>query len=379
MLPVEEILATPSAARPPGQVVGRSRRGRPVLGWSFGTGDRSVSLIGGAHADEPVGPEMLCRWVAYLGRLEAAEPGHPLLAAWRWRVVPHINPDGAAINAGWPGCTVGVADARGEPAYGYRFSSYFESVVRESPGDDLEFGFPGRSADGESGGAARVVRPEARGVAAFLAEEAPLALHASFHSMAFGAGPWFLIERAWIERTVTLRRRLAARVEQEGYRLHDVDRRGEKGFDRIGPGFCTRPDSVAMRRHFEERGDLETASLFLPSSMELARSLGGDPLTIVSEMPLFLVPAVRETGGATGETASPGAETGDAEAAGPLPVDLAGRRRFMTWAHRIHREEGRAALDRAVAGLGIRPMAVRDQMRLQLAFLGEALAAVGAA
>lgn len=372
MLPVEEILATPGAARQPGRVIGRSRLRRPILGWSFGAGERSVSLIGGAHADEPVGPEVLSRWVAFLGRLAASEPRHPLLTAWRWRIVPHINPDGAAVNAGWPGSTVRVADSRGVAAYGYRFSSYFESVVRERPGDDLEFGFPSRVEDLAGSSAAR---PEARGVAAFLAEGAPLALHASFHSMAFGAGPWFLIDRAWIERTAVLRRRLADEVASEGYRLHDVDRQGEKGFDRIEAGFCTRPDSVAMRRYFEEQGDFHTASLFLPSSMELARALGGDPLTIVSEMPLFLVPE-----------ASPASEEGEihlsriagTHTAGVLPTDLPSRRRFMAWAHRLHREEGCDSLDRAVARLGIRPMAVRDQMRLQLAFLGAALAAVRA-
>ena len=45
-----------------------------------------------------------------------------------------------------------------------------------------------------------------------------------------------------------------------------------------------------MRRHFLDRGDPETAAVFRPSSMEYVRSLGGDPLTFVSEMPLFLLP-----------------------------------------------------------------------------------------
>ncbi len=363
MLPIEEILDTPAAACPPGTVVGTSRRGRPVLGWTFGEGPRSVSLIGGAHADEPVGPEMLGRWVAYLGRLA---PSDPLLGAWHWRIVPHINPDGAAVNAGWPNATVAVTDHLGTPGRGYRFSSYFESVVRERPGDDLEFGF--ETTDGAPPGAPPQ-RPEARGVADFLRGAAPFALHGSFHSMAFGAGPWFLLDRAWIDRTEPLRGNLAGRVRRAGYRLHDIDRRGEKGFDRIAEGFCTRPDSVAMRRYFADRGDPETASLFRPSSMELVRSLGGDPLTIVSEMPLFLVPGPRH-----GALDVPATQNDPPEA--PLPVDLPSRQRFNVWAHRIHRSEGAAGLDRAVDRLGIRPMPLRDQMRLQLAFLDEALTAI---
>ena len=87
-----------------------------------------------------------------------------------------------------------------------------------------------------------------------------------------------------------MRERLRRRVRELGYRLHDVDRGGEKGFHRIDEGFTTRPDSRAMAAHFEALGDPATAALFRPSSMEYVRSLGGDPLTLVSEMPLFLVP-----------------------------------------------------------------------------------------
>ena len=61
---------------------------------------------------------------------------------------------------------------------------------------------------------------------------------------------------------------------------------------RLAPGFSTRPDSRAMAAHFRAQGDEATAALFRPSSMEAIRALGGDALTLVSEMPLF-VPAIR--------------------------------------------------------------------------------------
>ena len=44
-----------------------------------------------------------------------------------------------------------------------------------------------------------------------------------------------------------------------------------------------------MRAFFEARDDKETAALFRSSSMEYVRSLGGDPLCYVTELPLFLV------------------------------------------------------------------------------------------
>jgi hypothetical protein len=74
-------------------------------------------------------------------------------------------------------------------------------------------------------------------------------------------------------------------------RLHDHDRGGEKGFDYLGPGFTTTPRGEAMRTHFLSNGDPETASLFHDSSMEFVRSVGGDPLCLVTELPLFLVDA----------------------------------------------------------------------------------------
>ena len=48
---------------------------------------------------------------------------------------------------------------------------------------------------------------------------------------------------------------LTREVEEAGYTLHDVERYGEKGFHRLARGFCSRPDSRAMRRHFLDLGD----------------------------------------------------------------------------------------------------------------------------
>ena len=209
--------------------------------------------------------------------------------------------------------------------------------MREKPGDDMEFGFP---RDSQDPGA----RPENRAVADFLAGGAPFDLHGSFHSIAFASGPWFLIEPAWVDRTGGLRESLRKRVRSMGYGLFDVDRGGEKGFRRIDEGFSTRPDSRSMIAFFEQRGDPGMAAKFRPSSMEYVRSLGGDPFTFVSEMPLFLRPL-------------PPGDTG-------RPDDPV----FRAWLERA-----------ASAGPDeVRGMPLRDQMRLQLAFLDEAMAALQA-
>ncbi|MEL7363533.1 MAG: M14 family zinc carboxypeptidase, partial [Bacteroidota bacterium] len=40
-------------------VIGQSEQGRPIAGVTLGHGPRTVTLVAGAHADEPVGPETL--------------------------------------------------------------------------------------------------------------------------------------------------------------------------------------------------------------------------------------------------------------------------------------------------------------------------------
>ena len=342
---VEQILAAPP--RPDGgEEIGRSREDRPIRAWRFGAGSVALSLIAGCHADEPVGPELLRRLCSWLGGLPVA---HPLLTGYRWSVVPHVNPDGERRNAAWSGKTTSVLDHRGGPDRGFDLAAYLDGVVREPPGDDVEFGFP-RGA--EDTGA----RPENHAVAGFLAAGGPYGLHASLHGMGFAPGVWFLLEEAWEERTAALRRALIEHARRMGYPLLDVDRRGEKGFRRISKGFSTRPDSRAMTTFFEARGEPGTAALFRPSSMELARSLGGDPLTVVSEMPLFLLAPENEGGP-------------------PFRPGTEGGRELRLWLDRLLAEPGEDP-DR-LAGRGVRPMPVGDQMRLQLALVDQALNAVG--
>jgi hypothetical protein len=337
-LPAEEILAVSPFPPPPGHSIGRSRRGVGIDAHRLGRGALHISLIGGCHADEPVGPAMLRRLAVYLDALPA---DHPLLAEATWSIVPHVNPDGEARNAPWSSQPVPAVDHLGREDRAYDLPLYLRHVIRERPGDDMEFGFPRGPEDAEA-------RPENRAVADFLAAGAPFHLHGSFHGMAFASGPWFLLDEAWIGRTADLRDAMRRKVGEMGYRIFDVDRGGEKGFHRIDEGFTTRPDSRPMRAYFEERGDPETALKFRPSSMEYVRSLGGDPLTLVSEMPLFLRPLVE------GETGRP---------------DDPFFRDFLARAASMSREE----LERT----GVRGMPVRDQMRLQIAFLNEALRAVG--
>ena len=93
--------------------------------------------------------------------------------------------------------------------------------------------------------------------------------------------------------------------------------------------------------------------------METIRALGGDPLTLVSEMPLFITPGV-------GETLGP-----------PDPVAEDWRQRIDGWRLQLARSDSDAEVRQAMAELGLYPMPVRHQMVLQLPLVFAGLAAVG--
>jgi hypothetical protein len=335
-----EIFAAAQVRPDADRTIGRSLEGRPILGYRFGSGPMRVSLIAGCHADEPVGPELLRRLT---GLLLTLPPEDPLLCAAEWWIVPHVNPDGEERNRAWQ---LPIPDA-------FDPLRTLAGAIREIPGDDLEFGFP-RDAGDEG------ARPESRAVTGWWRQaDGPFALHASLHGMGFAAGPWYLIESGWIDRTRALRATCRGRTCELGYELHDVERLGEKGFHRIERGFCTRPDSQAMRDYFLARDDPDTAGRFRPSSMEAIRSLGGDPLTLVSEMPLFLTPGV-------GDSIGP-----------PDPVLETWKRRIADWRASLAdptSDHTRLAAEMHEAGL--RAMPVRDQMELQWTFIAAGLVEV---
>ncbi|GMW03092.1 MAG: peptidase M14 [Candidatus Hydrogenedentota bacterium] len=240
--------------------IGQSRAHIPMLACEVGEGPEIVSVIAGCHADEPIGPLTA---LALPDILSLNFPG--LLDRYTFRIIPQMNPDGAQRNAVW---------YANPPA----FAPYWKTVTRELPGDDIEFGF----------GDATSVRPECAAAMAFMRARGPVAAHFSLHGLAMGRGAWFLLDPAWVSRSEPLMADLASLCGRLNVPLHDEPRDGAKGFARIREGFCTTPNSAAMRDHFLQRNDPDTASRFHPNSMEFARSLGGDPFCAVSELPLFL-------------------------------------------------------------------------------------------
>ncbi|SHK08955.1 M14 family zinc carboxypeptidase [Rhodothermus profundi] len=306
--------------------IGRSEEGRPLDAIVMGRGQQTVLLLAGAHADEPVGPETL-RWLVIEG-LRQAERLQSLLERFRFVILPHINPDGEARNRCW---------TERWPS----LEAYLAGVVRELPGRDLEFGYPD-------------LRSENRAIADFLRAHAPFSLYINLHSMGFAEGALLLIERHWSFRTETLQQAFAEAARAAGLELHDHNRKGEKGFFYLGPGFMTTPEGEAMRTFFLAQGDPDTAAHFRMSSMEFTRSLGGDPLCLVTELPLFVV---------RHRPSPPGVPVAYLEFREQLP------------ALRLRAQKG-VSLDEARRFFGLRALPLPIAMRLQLQTIGFALETV---
>ncbi len=335
------------------ETIGTSEEGRPIAGVTLGYGPRRVTLVAGAHADEPVGPETLRTFVleGLAARGWGADGGglEELWERFTFRVVPHVNPDGEARNRPW----IERWDAdRPVDTLGH----YLRGRRREPPGRDIEFGYPD-------------LRPENRAATDFLFD-APVALHASLHGMGFSEGALLLIEKQWLgtDRDAALRAGFARLGAAAGLRLHDHDRDGDKGFRYGGPGFWSTPEGAAMRRHFLDRDDPDTAARFRQSSMELAVAttlaatapaaspLAASPLCVVTELPLFALTAPHD--GAPGVPATLQAF----QSAMPALVEAAA-------------EAG--DLGAQVAPFGLRALDLDTQVRIHLATLDLALASVG--
>jgi Zinc carboxypeptidase len=246
------------------EIIGQSRQNHPLFGVTFGSGPKHVSIIAGCHADEPIGP-----MTAQLLFPVLSARFSDVLESFTFHVIPQMNPDGAEQNRPWFGDPLSLTE-------------YLNQTIRELPGDDIEFGF------GEEGDE----RPECVAMQSFLRPHGPYVAHLSLHGLAIAEGAWCLVCREWEEKGVPFMEAFSQLCAELDFPQHDIDRHGEKGFVRYRKGFTSTPHSVPMQQHFLALGDPDTAALFKPSSMQWVQSLGGDPLCVVSELPLFLLDMV---------------------------------------------------------------------------------------
>lgn len=241
--------------------IGFSEENRRIIGVVLGSGKKKLSLLAGSHSDEPVGFETCLSLLESISR----DPGlyDAILEEYTIVLVPDINPDGRQKNEVWRNTWPD-------------WKSYALNSFRELPGRDIEFGYP-------------YLRAENEALAKFYDLIGPFDAHISLHGMGFSEGGLLLIDKAHVPSSEPLQNKFLNALAKKNLPLHDHNRYGEKGFQYVGPGISTTPESEPMRQFFIAQNDLSTAELFQKTSMEYVTGLGNAPLCVVTEIPLFLL------------------------------------------------------------------------------------------
>ena len=251
-------------------LLGHSREGRPLVALSMGQGSRTLVIKANAHAEEAAG-------VVTCLRLAQALLEQPVGERWREEItfhfIPTANPDGLWRNRDW-------LDGPFDLARFLRFR------IRDLPLDDIEFGYPSSEAS--------AVRPENQAIADFLRSLPRLDAYLSLHSMDFAGGAWFLLQAPDRAAQEPLLAFLIDQCHHAGIPLHDEDRRGQKGFTRLQPGFHTTPTVEEMQAFFQRSGQTNLEQQFQLNSMQFVQQHHGTPRAVVSELPLAYDPALAD-------------------------------------------------------------------------------------
>ncbi|MGW3038912.1 M14 family zinc carboxypeptidase [Kitasatospora sp. NPDC001159] len=229
--------------------VGRSRAGRPLLLLSVDRGPRAALVVGGPHPNEPIGTAAAVR----LAEVLLDRPARPGLS---WHLLLCLDPDGAALNAGW---------LDGPLTMSRHYEHFFRPAFEEQP--EL---LP-------APGSGRPPMPESLALTGLIDELRPF-LQCSLHGVDFGG--------AFVQLTGPvpgLSERFARSADRAGLPL-DVDSYDAIGWASPAPGtyLMPRPGSEDTSRALPDEPELSTWSY-------AARS---GAVTAVLEVPMWAVDAV---------------------------------------------------------------------------------------
>ncbi len=228
---------------------GRSRAGRPLLLLSVDRGPRAVLVVGGPHPNEPIGTAAAIR----LAEVLLERPARPGLS---WHLLLCLDPDGAALNAGW---------LDGPLTMRRHYEHFFRPAFEEQP--EL---LP-------APGSGRPPMPESVALTGLIDELRPI-LQCSLHGVDFGG--------AFVQLTGPvpgLAERFARSAERAGIPL-DVDSYDAIGWASPAPGtyLMPAPGSTEVSRALPDEPELSTWS----------HATRHGAVTAVLEVPMWAVDAV---------------------------------------------------------------------------------------
>ena len=246
-------------------VYGQSCAGEPLLALRIGEGPRRILAYAFPQPDEPLGGLVILQLVRRLLQ-EAA-----LCQGATWTLLPCVDPDGARRNEGWFTQPLELA-------------AYAGRHFRPPEGEQVEWSFP----SSDPAWPWESVLPEARALQALIDEERPQSLFPLHNALLGGAYAFVSPEAA------SLGPSLAGVWEALGLPTH----RGEAELpfaQVIGTGVFRLPDLGEMAAALARQGIVDPASLLAcGASPYLYGRRYGQVLTIVPELPLFVVPGIAD-------------------------------------------------------------------------------------
>lgn len=243
------------------RTIGHSREGRPIDCLTIGDGPQDAIVFGLPHPNEPIGGLTTLHLAARLGEGGALGLG----SEFRWHLVPCVDPDGLALNAGW-------LDGP------YTLTHYARHFYRPAGNEQVEWSFPfhyKRAIFDD-------VLPETRALMNLIDDTRPT-LMCSLHNSELG-GAYFYLSR----QTPALYERLGQLPRRFGVDLHV----GEPE----APFIKVLAEGVHLWAGAEEAYDyaesLGIDPLAVPSgSTSAAYAAQHGTLTLISELPYWRDPS----------------------------------------------------------------------------------------
>ncbi|MFD5615121.1 M14 family zinc carboxypeptidase [Kitasatospora sp. NPDC127060] len=202
--------------------IGTSREGRALEVLSIGSGPRAVLVVGGPHPNEPVG-------YATIGVLADLVAAHPdLRDGLAWHFLPCVDPDAAAMNAGWTSLPLDLLA---------QHRHFYRPAMAEQP----EWTFPVRWGDRLH----RFGLSENQALADLVDVLRP-AVAVSLHNSEFGA-PFFVLS----EDVPGLAEQLAAASARHGLPVAEAAPADVVGWPELGRGVFRMPpvEELVIRDH----------------------------------------------------------------------------------------------------------------------------------
>jgi hypothetical protein len=248
---------------------GKSRKGLDLLYAEIGRGERVIAVTAAAHADELTGVATSFHLIQNLLSNPAFET---ILEKYKFVFHPMLDPDGSVLNHVWA-------------KQSFSYKEFLKHKFRNSmAGEDCEHGIPVRED--------QQIRPELKFFKDNIDKhKGKIDFYITLHATPRLGGSLFILSAKGENR-----QRISALTQvcaDSGLPVWDFDLFGERGMERIAPGFLTAPPMAKMAEKYKDNPEI-LKKIKMPT-YEYVEQYCGAPFCLISELPLIVDPNLLDT------------------------------------------------------------------------------------